>query len=110
MEGPPFLNHPEDEWLNFEENSKQDEYETSKEMLPNKGKVSKRSEPTDYAATTEESSDTRQSAENPLLEHLMETCSTFTKARKTLAYVRRFINNTRKKEKKRTRVLFHHTN
>ena len=40
----------------------------------------------------------RQPTDNSILQHLMKTCSTFTKARKTLAYVMRFINNARKKE------------
>ena len=39
--------------------------------------------------------------DNPLFEHLMRTCSTFSKARKTLAYVLRFVNNTRMKTKNR---------
>ena len=39
--------------------------------------------------------------DNPLFEHLMKTCSTFSKARKTLAYVLRFVNNTRMKTKNR---------
>ena len=38
---------------------------------------------------------------NPLFEHLMRTCSTFSKARKTLDYVLRFVNNTRMKTKNR---------
>ena len=39
--------------------------------------------------------------DNPLFEHLMRTCSTFSNARKTLAYVLRFVNNTRMKTKNR---------
>ena len=67
-------------------------------MLPNKSKTTKRNEPTDCTAASAESSDIRQPADNPVLEHLMKTCSTFAKARKTLGYVLRFIKNTRKKE------------
>ena len=37
--------------------------------------------------------------DNPLFEHLTRMCSTFLKARKTLAYVVRFVNNTRMKTK-----------
>ena len=39
--------------------------------------------------------------DSPLFEHLTRTCSTFSKARKTLAYVLRFVNNTRMKTKNR---------
>ena len=37
--------------------------------------------------------------DNPFFEHLMRTCRTFSKARKTLAYILRFVNNTRMKTK-----------
>ena len=39
--------------------------------------------------------------DNPLFEHLTRTCSTLAKARKMLAYVLRFVNNTRMKTKNR---------
>lgn len=34
--------------------------------------------------------------ENPILLHLLKTCSTYSKIRKTLAYVRCFIHNARR--------------
>ena len=37
--------------------------------------------------------------DNPLFENLTRMCSTFSKARKPLAYVLRFVNNTRMKTK-----------
>ena len=98
MKGPPFLKRPEEEWPKFEEDSKQDGEEWSKEMLPNKSKTTKRNGPTDCATASAESSDIRQPSDTPILEHLMKTCSTCAKARKTLAYVLRFVKNTRKKE------------
>ena len=36
------------------------------------------------------------SEENPILLHLLKTCSTYSKIRRTLAYVGRFIHNARK--------------
>lgn len=39
--------------------------------------------------------------ENPIMEHLMKSRSTFRKAGKTIAYVLRFISNARTKEKNR---------
>jgi len=113
MEGPRFLWRPEDEWPKFEENSKQDDEETKKEIKPNKVKATKPNEPTDCAAASEESADIRQPSDVPILEHLMNSCSTYAKARKTLAYVLRFINSTRvkkTKQNKKTKALFHHKN
>lgn len=37
---------------------------------------------------------------NTILHHLLKTCSTFPKIRRTLAYVRRFAQNARKKNTK----------
>ena len=42
-----------------------------------------------------------QADENPIMEHLMKSRSTFRKAGKTIAYVLRFISNARTKEKNR---------
>ena len=38
-----------------------------------------------------------ESEENPILLHLLRTCSTYSKIRRTLAYVRRFIHNARRR-------------
>ena len=38
--------------------------------------------------------------DNPILHQLLKTCSTFLKVRRTLAYVRRFVENARKKNAK----------
>lgn len=67
-------------------------------MKSNKEKTSKYKDLTPYTVSSEESPNIRQPTDNPILQHLIKTCSTFAKARKTLAYVLRFINNTRKKE------------
>ena len=96
-DGPRFLWHPEEEWPKFEENSTQDVEESKKELKPNKVKATKPNEPTNCAAASEESGGIRHPSDNPILEHLMKSCSTYAKARKTLAYVLGFINNTRMK-------------
>ena len=98
MEGPPFLQRPEEEWSTFEENSKRVDEESLKENKPNKEKTTKGKERTQCTVSSEESTNIRQPTDNPILQHLMKTCSTLAKARKTLAYVLRFINNARKKE------------
>ena len=97
MEGPRFLWRPEEEWPKFEENSTQDVEESQKELKPNKVKATKPNEPTNCAAASEESAVIRRPSDNPILEHLIKSCSTYAKARKTLAYVMRFISNTRMK-------------
>ena len=49
-------------------------------------------------ATTEVSANPEQvkSEDNPILQKLLENCSTFPKIRRTLASVLRFVQNTRK--------------
>ena len=41
-----------------------------------------------------------KSEDNPILHQLLKTCSTFPKIRRTLAYVRRFVQNASKKNAK----------
>ena len=53
---------------------------------------------------TEFSTAQKELSDSPLFEHLMRTCSTFSKARKTLAYVLRFVNNIRMKTKNRNPI------
>ena len=52
------------------------------------------------AATTEAKTKLEQvkSEDNPIIQKLLETCLTFPKIRRTLAYVLRFVQNTRKRE------------
>ena len=101
MEGPPFLWRPKEEWPTFEENSKRVDEESLKEIKSNK-KTTKWKEPTQCIVSSEESANIRQPTDNPILQHLMKSCSTFTKARNILAYVLRFISNARKKENNNT--------
>jgi len=98
MEGPSFLRRSQEEWPKFEENSRKVDEELLKEMKSNKEKTSKYKEPTPYTVSSEESPSIVQPTDNPILQHLIKTRSTFAKARKTLAYVLRFINDARKKE------------
>ena len=94
-QGPQFLRKPQEEWPKFEENALKINEELSAEMKP----------PIEASPTScdksEFSTAQKELRDNPLFEHLMKTCSTFSKARKTLAYVLRFVNNTRMKTKNR---------
>ncbi|CAH3131717.1 unnamed protein product [Pocillopora meandrina] len=95
-EGPPFLKCLEEESPKFKENPKGYGEELSEEMKPlNKFKAVNTLKQVDCSATSMESKG------NPILEYLLNYCLTFAKARKTLAYVLRFTNNTRLKIKKR---------
>ena len=83
----------------FQENPKESGKELSEEMKRlNKFEAVNTHKRVDYSATSTESND------NPILEHLMKSCSTFAKARRTLAYVLQFANNTRLKAKKKDTI------
>ena len=94
-QGPQFLRKLEEEWPKFEENALKINEDLSAEMKP---PIEARPTSCDKA---EFSTAQKELRDNPVFEHLTRTCSTFSKARKTLAYVLRFVNNTRMKTKNR---------
>lgn len=94
LKGPKFSRKPEEEWPAF------------KESLPNSdGKMSSQMKSVQVTATEafdvfiQVSVGETQADENPIMEHLMNSCSTFRKPRKVMAYVSRFINCARTKVK-----------
>ena len=111
LEGPSFLHLPEEKWPDFqaeEQSSDEREAEVLKEMMTSeKASISAKPEvpvgdvnPVNpEAATTEANAKLEQvkSEDNPIFQKLLENCSTFPKIRRTLAYVLRFVQNTRKK-------------
>ena len=94
-QGPRFFRKLQERWPKIEENALKINEELSAEMKP---PIEARPTCCDKAEflTAE-----KQLRDNPLFEHLTRTCSTFLKARKTLAYVVRFVSNTRMKTKNR---------
>ena len=94
-QGPRFLRKLQEEWPKFEENALKINENLSAEMKP---PIEARPTACDKA---EFSTAQKELRDNPVFEHLTRTCSTFSKARKTLAYVLRFVNNTRMKTKNR---------
>ena len=95
-EGPSFLELPEAKWPSFQDHTQDtthvDELAALKEkMFQNEKKAGKHHTasvdvyPEHYHPEFEE---------NPILLHLLKTCSTYSKMRKTLAYVRRFREGT----------------
>ena len=94
-QGPRFFRKLQERWPKIEENALKINEELSAEMKP----------PTEARPTwcdkAELSSAQKQLRDNSFFEHLTRTCSTFSKARKTLAYVARLVSNTRMKTRKR---------
>ena len=95
-EGPSFLELPEEKWPNFQDHTQVDDLEALKEKktFEKKKKAGKH-----LTAAAEVCPDLGQPEfeENPILLHLLRTCSTYSKIRRTLAYVRRFIHNARRR-------------
>ncbi|XP_068748474.1 uncharacterized protein [Montipora capricornis] len=60
MEGPPFLQRPEEEWPKFKENSKSVDEESLKEIKSNNEKTTKWKEPTQCTVFSEESTNIRR--------------------------------------------------
>ena len=114
LEGPSFLQLPEVKWPNFQEEEPsiyKDKSEVLKEMKPvEKISMSANHEPViaDVNAVRHETATVEANAKlagvksenNPILHQLLKACSTFPKIRRTLAYVRRFVQNTSKKNAK----------
>ena len=99
MTGPPFLKLPETEWPQFQEDDQsphQGRADTSKEMktamkykqVDNRDKNNREF----HAASVPE-----EKEDNPIFCYLLQRCSTFTKIRRVLAYVHRFVEVTRHK-------------
>ena len=112
LEGPSFLQLPEEKWPDFEaeeQNNHGKEAEVLEEMKTSE-KASFLAKPEvpegDVNAVNTETATTEATAkpeevkseDNPILQKLLENCSTFPKIRRTLAYVLRFVQNTRKRE------------
>ena len=116
LEGPSLLQLPEEKWPNFqaeEQSNHEKEAEVLKEMkIPEEAWISAKHDVAiaDVNAANHEAAIQASNAkpeqvklhveDNPILQRLLKTCSTFSKIRRTLAYVRRFVHNARKKNVK----------
>ena len=114
LEGPSFLQLPEAKWPSFQaeyQSINREEAEVLNEMKPpEKASMSARHEAAiaDVNAARHETATAEANAkleevkseDNPILHQLLKACSTFPKIRRTLAYVRRFVQNARKKNAK----------
>ena len=90
LKGPKFLRKPEEEWPGFK-----------KAHQTTETKCVQVTATESFDEFAQDPASQTQADENPIMEHLMKSYSTFRKARKTMAYVLRFINNARTKEKNR---------
>ena len=107
LEGPTFLQLPEANWPSFQVEDQSihvEEAEVFKEMKTSEkadtsskhgGAISDVNAVKHEATTVE--ANVKLEEDNTILHQLLKTCSTFSKIRRTLAYVRRFAQNARKK-------------
>ena len=119
LEGPPFLQLPEAKWPSCQAEDQsihREEAEVLNEMKPpEKTSMSARHEAAiadvntarHETATAEANAKQEEvkSEDNPIFHQLLKACSTFPKIRRTLAYVRRFVQNARKKNAKTVQEL-----
>ncbi|XP_068742038.1 uncharacterized protein [Montipora capricornis] len=103
IKGPSFLQLPEGQWPKFE--AKAPIEPTAKAGVLMEVKIEKTKTPMQHEAAiaefqTKVDLDKSEEDTNPVFHQLLNTCSTFSKIRRTLAYVRRFIQNARKKNVK----------
>ncbi|PFX31433.1 hypothetical protein AWC38_SpisGene3710 [Stylophora pistillata] len=98
-EGPSFLKLPEEKWPTFQDhtqvNAHVDDLEAIKEKKAFRKEKKARKHYNAFAEVCPELNQP-ESEGNPILSHLLKSCSTYSKIRRTLAYVRRFIRNARK--------------
>ena len=78
---------PEEKWPNFQDHAQVDDLEALKEKKTFQKKT-KAGEHLTAAAEVCRKLGQPESEENPILLHLLRTCSTYSKIRRTLAYVR----------------------
>ena len=98
-EGPSFLELPEENWPNFQDHTQANAHVDDPEALKEKKTFQKEKKASKHRSAFAEvcpGPDQPESEENPILSHLLKTCSTYSKMRRTLAYVRRFIHNAQK--------------
>ncbi|XP_068738835.1 uncharacterized protein [Montipora capricornis] len=98
-EGPSFLELPEEKWPNFQDQTQVNTNVKDLEALKEKKTFQKEKKAGKHHTAAAEvcpGLDQHESEENPILLHLLKTCSTYFKIRRTLAYVRCFIHNARK--------------
>ena len=111
LAGPSFLKLPEAEWPHWEKQLKPevDVLETTRELKPLKKQpkiktnylqpavyTMKATENSNPESCSHKKSTEEEKPENPILKQLLTRCSSFSKARRVLAYINRFIQNTRK--------------
>ena len=117
LEGPSFLQLPETKWPSFRAEDQSilaEEAEVLNEMKTSDKADTYPKQETDIAdvnavkheaATTD--ANVKLEEDNPIFKQLLKSCSTFLKIRRTLAYVRSFAKNARKKNAKTCPITVH---
>lgn len=97
--GPSFLELPEEKWPSAQDHTRVNTHVDDLDALREKKTFRKEKKAGKHHSAAAEvcpELDQPGSEENPILLHLLKTCSTYSKIRRTLAYVGRFIHNARK--------------
>lgn len=98
MSGPPFLRLPETEWPQFRDDDQRPQKEREdalKEIKTTPKQVYKGEDETKEVHATSAS---EGKEDNYIFSHLLERYPTFTKVRRTLVYVYRFVERIRHKD------------
>ena len=103
MEGPAFLRLPESQWPVFKDDIKSPNGNCPESLDTKKERKKARETKQDIICGTvttdthsnSSTSTTGERHDNPTLTHLLGSCSSFPKIRRTLAYVKRFIQNAK---------------
>ena len=107
-EGPSFLELPEEKWPSAQDHTRVNTHVDDLDALREKKTFRKEKKAGKHHSAAAEvcpELDQPGSEENPILLHLLKTCSTYSKIRRTLAYVGRFIHNARKMNLKSGPIL-----
>ena len=102
LEGPSFLRLPEADWPSFQVDDNSIHGDGAEVLMEMKTSEKTNMSVKHQAASAEVHANLEhvKSEENPILQQLLKTSSTFIKIRRTFAYVRRFVRNARKKDAK----------
>ena len=98
-EGPSFLELPKEKWSSAQDHTRVNTHVDDLDALRQKKTFRKEKKAGKHHSAAAEvcpELDQPGSEENPILLHLLKTCSTYSKIRRTLAYVGHFIHNARK--------------
>lgn len=99
LEGPSFLKLPKSDWPPFQDDA-QTKDESVEETKKEKKPALKTRRLVQNVKEFNANLSSNEKSDNPILSHLLTSCSSFSKVRRTLAYILRFVRNARKENVK----------